>query len=78
MGRITGWRLLIGLWTGRSGWPGVHTVRLSCFSLNEKVVELYQRLKSVREGVAREAYYFDLFRVWISGLCFRLWIGSVL
>lgn len=38
---------------------GMHAVRLSCFSFNERAARLYQRLGFVREGVARDAYFFD-------------------
>lgn len=38
---------------------GLHAVRLSCFSFNERAARLYARLGFVREGVTREAYYFD-------------------
>lgn len=38
---------------------GMHAIRLSCFSFNERAVNLYQRLGFVKEGVMREAYYFD-------------------
>lgn len=45
------------------GWAfrvaGMHAVRLSCFSFNDRAARLYQRLGFVCEGVAREAYYFD-------------------
>lgn len=45
------------------GWAfrvaGMHAVRLSCFSFNDRAARLYQRLGFVKEGVAREAYYFD-------------------
>lgn len=38
---------------------GMHAVRLSCWSFNERALRLYARLGFVREGVAREAYYYD-------------------
>ncbi|PSR84058.1 acyl-CoA N-acyltransferase [Coniella lustricola] len=38
---------------------GMHAVRLSCFSFNERAAKLYTSLGFVREGVKREAYYFD-------------------
>jgi RimJ/RimL family protein N-acetyltransferase len=34
--------------------------RLGCFSFNERALRLYKRLGFVREGVNREAYYYDL------------------
>jgi GNAT superfamily N-acetyltransferase len=44
------------------GWAfdvaGMHAVRLSCFSFNERAVKLYQRLGFVKEGVRRESYYY--------------------
>ncbi|ROW01297.1 hypothetical protein VMCG_05926 [Cytospora schulzeri] len=49
---------------------GMHAVRLSCFSFNERAVKLYQRLGFVREGVAREAYYFD--GVWYNRILFSM------
>lgn len=38
---------------------GMHAIRLSCFSFNERAVKLYRRLGFVKEGLTREAYYFD-------------------
>lgn len=38
---------------------GMHAVRLSCFSFNERAARLYQRLGFVKEGITREAYYYD-------------------
>lgn len=38
---------------------GMHAVRLSCFSFNERAARLYQRLGFVKEGVTREVYYYD-------------------
>lgn len=49
---------------------GMHAVRLSCFSFNERAVKLYQRLGFVREGVTREAYYFD--GVWYNRILFSM------
>lgn len=37
----------------------MHAVRLSCWSFNERAAALYRRLGFVREGVTREAYYYD-------------------
>lgn len=49
---------------------GMHAVRLSCFSFNERAARLYQRLGFVREGVAREAYYFDC--KWYNRILFSI------
>ncbi|KUI69478.1 Spermidine N(1)-acetyltransferase [Cytospora mali] len=49
---------------------GMHAVRLSCFSFNDRAVKLYQRLGFVREGVTREAYYFD--GVWYNRILFSM------
>lgn len=49
---------------------GMHAVRLSCFSFNERAVKLYQRLGFMREGVTREAYYFD--GVWYNRILFSM------
>lgn len=38
---------------------GMHAFRLSCFSFNEGAVRLYERIGFVREGVNREAYFYD-------------------
>ncbi|KAE9369343.1 GNAT family acetyltransferase, partial [Stipitochalara longipes BDJ] len=38
---------------------GMHAVRLGVFSFNERAVRLYERLGFVREGVNRDAYYYD-------------------
>lgn len=56
------------------GWAfrvaGVHAVRLSCFSFNERAVRLYQRLGFVKEGVEREAYYYDC--QWYNRILFSM------
>lgn len=49
---------------------GMHAVRLSCFSFNDRAVKLYQRLGFVREGVAREAYSFD--GIWYNRILFSI------
>ena len=38
---------------------GMHSVRLICFSFNERAARLYERLGFVREGVSREVYFYD-------------------
>ncbi|CAN8098233.1 unnamed protein product [Discula destructiva] len=63
------------------GWAfrvaGMHAVRLACFSFNERAVRLYSRLGFVKEGVAREAYYYD--GQWYNRVLFSLldreWAG---
>lgn len=49
---------------------GMHAVRLSCFSFNERAVRLYQRLGFVKEGVTREAYYYDC--KWYNRILFSI------
>lgn len=49
---------------------GMHAVRLSCFSFNERAARLYQRLGFVHEGVTREAYYFDC--KWYNRILFSI------
>lgn len=64
------------------GWAfrvaGMHAVRLACFSFNERAARLYQRLGFVREGVVREAYYYDC--QWYHRIMFsmldREWAGG--
>lgn len=48
----------------------MHAVRLSCFSFNDRAVKLYQRLGFVKEGVAREAYYYDC--EWYNRILFSI------
>lgn len=63
------------------GWAfrvaGMHAVRLACFSFNERAARLYQRLGFVKEGVVREAYYYDC--QWYHQIIFsmldREWAG---
>lgn len=52
------------------GVAGMHAVRLSCFSFNERAVRLYERLGFVREGVNREAYYYDC--IWHDRILFSM------
>ncbi|KAF3761647.1 acyl-CoA N-acyltransferase [Cryphonectria parasitica EP155] len=49
---------------------GMHAVRLSCFSFNERAAKLYTRLGFVREGATREAYYFDC--KWYNRILFSI------
>ncbi|KAJ4393551.1 hypothetical protein N0V93_002763 [Gnomoniopsis smithogilvyi] len=49
---------------------GMHAVRLSCFSFNERAARLYQRLGFVKEGVTREAYYYDC--KWYNRILFSI------
>ncbi|KAK1761594.1 acyl-CoA N-acyltransferase [Echria macrotheca] len=38
---------------------GVHAVRLTAFSYNERGIKLYERLGFVKEGIRRESLYFN-------------------
>jgi len=38
---------------------GMHSVRLICFSFNERAARLYELLGFVREGVSREVFFYD-------------------
>ena len=38
---------------------GMHSVRLTCFSFNERAINLYKRIGFVQEGVKRESYYLN-------------------
>lgn len=48
----------------------MHAVRLSCFSFNAGAARLYRRLGFVREGVTREAYYYDC--AWYDRVSFSM------